>query len=146
MALWLGAASAVCAQDNAYLGTWRLLGEKSNFADGMGAESTLVYEAAGDKVKLTVDGVDHDAKDNRGVWVGKFDGKFYAVKGNLLYDALSLERANDRTNAITVRKGQQVLWSGKSAVSRNGKSLVVTVSGRNPKGKKYRSKAVYRKQ
>lgn len=146
MALWLLAVAAVCAQGNAHLGRWHLLGAKSNFADGMGRETTLIFEAAGDKVKLTIDGVDHDAKENRGVWVGKFDGKFYPVKGNLLYDAISLETANDRTNNVTVRRGQQVLWSGKSAVSRNGRTLTVTVGGKSPAGKKFKSRAIYKKQ
>lgn len=145
IALWLAAAGAVSAQGNAHLGRWSLLGAKSKFADGMGRETTLIYAPAGDKVKLNIDGVDHDAKENHGVWVGKFDGKFYPVKGNLLYDALSLEAANDRTNEITVRRGPRVLWSGKSVVSRNGRTLTVTVSGKSPAGKKFKSRAVYTK-
>ncbi len=145
MALWLAAASAVCAQGNGHLGRWHLLGAKSLFAEGMGRESTLIYELAGDKVKLTIDGVDQNATENRGVWVGKFDGKFYPVKGNLLFDAMSLEASNDRMNKVAVRRGERVLWTGKSAVSRNGKTLMITVSGKNPAGKKFKSKAVYKR-
>lgn len=146
MLLWLAAAAVVSAQGNAHLGRWHLLGAKSEFADGMGRETTLIYEAVGDQVKLTLDGVDQNAAENRGVWVGKLDGKFYPVKGNLLYDALSLQAANDHTNKIAVRKGQKVLWSGKSAVSRNGRTLTVTVGGKSPAGKKFKSKAIYKKQ
>ncbi len=135
LALWLAATAAVSAQGNAHLGRWALQGAKSTFAEGMGRQTTLIYEAVGDKVKLTIDGVDHDAKECHGVWVGKFDGQFYPVKGSLLlYDALSLKAANANTNVLSVRRAEKVLWTGKSSVSRNGRTLTIAVSGKNPAG------------
>src|SRR5437763_16272817 len=40
------------------------------------------YEAAGDSVKVTVDGVDGDGKPAHNEWTGKFDGKDYSVTGD----------------------------------------------------------------
>ena len=44
-------------QDNPHMGTWKLNEAKSKFA-GKARNQTVVYEAAGDQTKVTVDGVD----------------------------------------------------------------------------------------
>ena len=36
---------------------------------------TVVYAAAGDSVKVTVDGIDGDGKPAHNEWTGKFDGR-----------------------------------------------------------------------
>ena len=41
-----------------------------------------MYEAAGDQIKSTVDGVDAQGKPTHNEWVGKFDGKDYPVTGD----------------------------------------------------------------
>ena len=43
---------------------------------------TVVYEVAGDNVKVTVDGTDNDGKPLHNEWTGKFDGKDYPVIGD----------------------------------------------------------------
>src|SRR5438105_7846014 len=51
--------SAVAASaDSPHMGTWKLNEAKSRFAAGATKNNTVVYEAAGDKIKVTVDGVD----------------------------------------------------------------------------------------
>lgn len=49
------------AQD-AKMGTWKLNESKSKLAPGATKNHTVVYEAAGDNVKVTVDGTDSDGK------------------------------------------------------------------------------------
>jgi hypothetical protein len=44
------------------MGTWKLNEAKSTFASGATKNSTVVYEAAGDNVKVTVGGTDKDGK------------------------------------------------------------------------------------
>jgi hypothetical protein len=107
---------------------------------------TVIYAAAGDKVKVTVDGVDKDGKATHNVWTGKFDGKYYPVKGDKTSDARAYKMANDRTLDMTITKSGKVTVTGKIAVAADGKSRVVTTSGTDATGKKFKNKAAYDKQ
>jgi hypothetical protein len=77
------AGAAVCFADAPQMGTWKLNEAKSKIAAGSPKNTTVVYEAAGDSVKVTVDGTDGDGKPSHNEWTGKFDGKDYAVTGNV---------------------------------------------------------------
>ena len=68
------------AKMNPHMGTWKLNEAKSKFPAGMGKNTTVVYAEKKDKITVTVNGVDKDAKPTHSVWVGKFDGKAYAVE------------------------------------------------------------------
>src|SRR5213595_1048299 len=50
-------AAAVCFADDAFTGTWKLNEAKSKMAPNAPKNNTVVYEAAGDNVKITVDGI-----------------------------------------------------------------------------------------
>ena len=57
------AVAAVCfAGDDMNMGTWKLNEAKSTFPAGATKNNTVVYEAAGDSIKVTVDGVTADGK------------------------------------------------------------------------------------
>jgi hypothetical protein len=133
------------AKMNPHMGTWKLNEAKSKFPAGMGKNTTVVYAEKKDKITVTVDGVDKDAKPTHSVWVGKFDGKAYPVKGNLPYDSVAYKMVNDRTNDITTMKGGKMVWSGRIEVSKDGKSRTVTISGTGADGKKFKGKAAYDK-
>lgn len=47
-----------CFAQDALTGTWKLNEAKSKLAAGMPKNHTVVYEATGDNVKVTVDGTD----------------------------------------------------------------------------------------
>ena len=138
-------AAAVCFASNANMGTWKLNEAKSKFAAGAGKNTTVVYEAAGDKVKVTVDGVDSDGKPTHNEWTGNFDGKFYPVTGDPASDSRSYKKINGRTLWLTIKKDGKVTSSGRITVAADGKSRTVNTSGTNSKGKKVRSIAVYDK-
>ena len=54
---FLFAAAAVCfASTDVQLGTWKLNESKSKLAAGIPHNNTVVYEAAGDSIKVTIDG------------------------------------------------------------------------------------------
>ncbi len=137
---------AVCFADNANMGTWKLNEAKSTLAPGAPKNNTVVYEAAGDNVKVTVDGTDKDGKPTHNEWTGKFDGKDYPVTGDPSSDARSYTKIDDRTLGLNVKKGGKVTTSGRIVVSADGKSRTVTTSGTDSKGKKVKSTAVYDKQ
>ena len=138
--------AAVCFAADANMGTWKLNEAKSKLAPGAPKNNIVVYEAAGDNVKITVDGIDSDGKPTHHEWTGKFDGKDYPVTGDPNSDARSYTRINDRTLAFTVKKGGKVTTTGRVVVAADGRSRTVTTSGTDSKGKKISSTAVYDKQ
>src|SRR5438270_12142285 len=58
----LAAASVCFASTDAQLSTWKLNEAKSKMAAGVPKNHTVVYEAAGDSIKVTIDGTDSDGK------------------------------------------------------------------------------------
>ena len=138
--------AAVCFADDAQLGTWKLNEAKSKIGAGSPKLATVVYEAAGDSVKVTVDGTDGDGKPLHSEWTGKYDGKDYPVTGDPNSDMRSYKKVNDHTLAFTNKKGDKVTISGRGVVSADGKSRTVTISGTDSNGKKFTSTAVYDKQ
>ena len=144
MALCL-VAGAICFADDANLGTWKLNEAKSKLA-GPAKNTTVVYEAAGDKVKVTVDGVDADGKPTHNEWTGAYDGKDYPVTGDPASDMRSLKKVDDHTLDLTVKKDGKVTVSGKIVLAADGKSRTVTTSGTDSKGKKMKNTSVYDKQ
>ena len=111
----------------------------------MGKNTMVVYKEQGNNIKVTAEGVDKNGKPTHGVWVGKFDGKTYARKGNVAFDAVAYRVVNDQTNDITAMKNGKTLWTGTITVAKNGKSRTVVVNGTDEKGKKFSNKAVYDK-
>src|SRR5438876_8241424 len=139
-------AAAACFAANPHMGTWKLNEAKSKLVPGMGKNTTVTYAEQKDKIKITVEGVDKDGKTTHSVWVGKFDGKAYPVKGNLPYNSVAYKVVNDRTYDLTAMKDGKMLWTGKSTVSADGKSRTVTLNGTGADGKKFKGKAVYDKE
>ncbi len=130
---------------NAHMGTWKFNEGKSKLPAGMGKNTLVTYSEQKDKVKVTVEGVDKDGKPTHSVWVGKFDGKGYPVKGNLPYNSVAYKVVNDRTNDITTWKDGKMVWSGRIVVSVDGKSRTVSINGTDASGKKFKGTAVYDK-
>lgn len=138
--------AAVCFADDPNMGTWKLNEAKSKFSPGAAKNLTVVYEAAGDNLKVTVDGVDGEGKPAHNEWTGKFDGKDYAVTGDPASDMRSYKKVNDRTLELTVKKGGKVTATGRIVVAADGKSRTVRTSGTNAKGEKTSNLAHYDKQ
>jgi len=139
-------AAAVCFASAIHMGTWKLNEAKSKIAPGVQKNHTVVYEAAGDDVKVTVDGIDRDGKPAHNEWAGKFDGKDYPVTGDPVSDMRSYKRVNDRTLALTIKKDGKVTVTGRIVESADGKTRTVTTRGTDAEGKKFKSIAVYDKQ
>jgi hypothetical protein len=138
--------AAVCFAADAFIGTWKLNEAKSKIGAGSPKNTTVVYEAAGDSVKVTVDGTDGDGKPAHNEWTGKFDGKDYPVTGDPNTDTRSYTKVDDHTLAFTNKKGDKVTITGRGVVSADGKTRTVTITGTDSTGKKFTSTAVYDKQ
>ena len=140
---FLNAAAAVAADPN--MGTWKLNEGKSKISPGSPKNNTVVYEAAGDQVKVTVDGVDAKGQPVHHVWTGKFDGKDYPVTGNPMEDTRAYTKVNDHTLTFDQKKGEKVVLTGRIVVAADGKNRTVTTSG-TVDGQKVTTTAVYEKQ
>jgi hypothetical protein len=134
---------AVCLADSPHMGTWKLNEAKSKFSKGATKNITVVYEAAGDSVKVIVDGVDSIGNPIHSEWTGKFDGKFYAVTGDPTSDMRSYRKVNNKTLALTGKKDGKVSLTGRIVVSANGRTRTVTTSAT---GSKATTRAVYDKE
>jgi hypothetical protein len=143
--LGLFAASSCFAAD-ANMGTWKLNEAKSTIPAGAPKNTTVVYAAAGDSIKVTVDGVTGDGKPAHNEWTGKFDGKDYPVTGDPTTDARAYKKVDDRTMELVVKKGGKTTTSGTIVVAADGKSRTLKMSGAGKDGKTVTSTTVYDKQ
>lgn len=139
-------AAAVCLAADAFIGTWKLNEAKSKLVAGTPKNTTVVYEAAGDSVKVTVEGTDSEGKATHNEWTGKFDGKEYAVTGDSTSDMRSYKKVNERTLTFIGKKEGKETISGRIVISADGKTRTVSVTTTDAKGNKVQSTAVYDKQ
>ena len=136
----------VCCAEDLNLGTWKLNEAKSKIPPGFMKNTTVVYEAAGNSIKVTTDGTDRDGKPMHTEWTGKFDGKDYPLTGDPASDSRSYTKVNDHKLAMANKKGGKATTSGHIVVSADGKSRTLSVTGTDSVGKKVSSSAVYDKQ
>lgn len=140
------AGAVTCFAQGSQMGTWKLNEGKSKIPAGFMKNTNVVYEAAGDNVKASTDGIDKDGKPLHTEWTGKFDGKDYPLTGDPTSDARSYKTLNDHTLAIANKMGGKVTTSGKIVVAPDGKSRTLSITGTDAAGKKVSSVAVYDKQ
>jgi hypothetical protein len=133
------------AADNPQMGTWKLNEAKSKIAPGGFKNDTVVYAADGDNVKVTTDGTLAD-KPVHTEWTGKFDGKDYPLTGDPMADSRSYTQVNDRTLTLNNKKNGKTVVTGKIVVSKDGKTRTLTTHGKDAKGNKVSTTAVYDKQ
>ena len=139
-----GAAVSFAADMN--MGTWKLNEAKSKLAAGGARNTSVVYEAAGDMVKITVDGVDAAGKPVHHEWTGKYDGNDYPVTGDPTSDTRSYKAAGDRVLTFNAKKAGKVVMTGRVVLSADGKSRSVNVTTTDSSGKKTNTVGVYDKQ
>jgi hypothetical protein len=133
-------------QASKQMGTWKLNEAKSKIAAGMGKNNTVVYAAAGDDMKVTVDGTDAEGKPSHNEWTGKFDGKDYPVTGDRSADMRAYKMVDDNTLHVTNKKDGKVTLTGKIVVAADGKSRILTLHGTDAKGEEVKSMAAYDKE
>src|SRR5262245_17632655 len=91
--------------------TWKLNLAKSKFNPGLAPRSaTVTYEAVGQGLRATAEGVDAQGNPTKAVFGPYFyDGKSYPVTGVPIYDATSNKIINDSTVEMTRTKAGKVI-------------------------------------
>ena len=133
-----------CFAQNWAMGRWKLNETNSKFLPGVAKPATVVYEAAGDKIECTKDGVDGQGKPLHTVWTGKFDGKYYPLAGDPEGDMRAYKKVNDREMQELTSKDGNVTRTNR--VVNNGESISVITSRTDQEGEKMYSVGVYEKQ
>ena len=147
LAVFLGGfALSLAAADNPWMGTWKLNEAKSKLAPGATKNHTVIYAAAGDNIKVTVDGVDKDGKATHNEWTGKFDGKDYPVTGDGTSDMRSYKMIDAHKLGLSASKGGKVTLTGHIELAHDGKTRTVETKATDASGKEMHNKAVYDKQ
>jgi len=142
----LGAATA-WAQTDPAIGTWKLNPAKSKYDPGPVPKSnTIVITAAGKGIKVSAKGVDGDGKPTSTDYTVATDGKDVPVKGPAAYDSVSARRIDPNTTELTRKKAGKVVQTATRAVSSDGKTMTVTTTGTDEKGRKVNTVAVFDKQ
>jgi len=142
----LFATVGVCFAADVNMGTWKLNDAKSKLSPGARKDTSVVIAAAGDSMKVTVEGIDANGKPAHDEWTGKFDGKDYPVTGDPETDTRAYKPVNDHTLAMTEKKGGKVFLTGRVVYSADGKTRTVTATATNANGTKTMTTAVYDKQ
>ncbi len=140
------AAAVVSFASQSHMGTWKLNEAKSKFAPGGARNNTVVYEAAGENIKVIVDGTNAAGQPAHNEWTGKFDGTDYAVTGDPASDMRAYKIVDPNTLELTIKKDGKVVITGKIVASADGNMRTVTTMGTDAEGKKWENVAVYDKQ
>jgi hypothetical protein len=141
-----GLLAAVCFAADVSIGTWKLNDSKSKNVPPAEKNITMVIAAAGDSVKVSIDGTDDKGKPTHEEWTGKFDSKDYPLTGDPDTDTLAYKRINDHTLELTEKKGGKIVETGRVVYSADGKTRTVTETATNANGKKTSFTSVYDKQ
>jgi hypothetical protein len=135
------------AQGNPFVGTWVLNVARSKYSPGPPPkEQTVIYEAAGQGIKVTAKGTDAAGKPTTTVFTASYDGKDYAVTGNPDYDATSMKRIDANTVELSRKRAGKVVQTATNVVSKDGKTRTITVTGVNAQGQKINNVQVYDKK
>jgi len=140
------AGTALSFAQGPQMGTWKLDEAKSKTPAGLPKNSTVIYTADGDNIKVTTDGTGGDGKPTHTEWTGKFDGKDYPLTGDATADSRSYKMIDEHTLDLTNKKGGKVTTSGKVEVSRDGKTRTLHLTATDPSGKKVSGVSMYNKQ
>ena len=144
------AAKPLLAQDNPFLGTWKLNVEKSKYEPGPGPKSmTRKVTAEGSGAKYTFHGVNAEGKSFAYSFVSNYDGKDSPITGKGMpggADTIALKRESANKVTATLKRQGKPVGESESEVSADGKVTTVKGKGKNPDGKAYSQEGVYEKQ
>jgi len=132
---------------NPRIGTWQNNIAKSKYDPGPAPKSqTLKIEAAGEGEKVTSETVSADGSKTTSEYTANYDGKPYPIKGSLTADTVALKRVDSHTTERVDSRGGKTVQTFTRVVSKDGKTMTVTVKGTNSQGKPVHNVIVFEKK
>ena len=141
------ALNLAAAAPDQHSGTWKLNPAKSSYSPGPAPKSnTVTINSDADNIKLSSDGIDATGNPTHVEYTAKYDGKDYPITGVPNVDTVALERPDANTIRSTMKKGDLVVMTATSVISKDGKTRTSTFKGKNAEGVDVNNVVVYDKQ
>jgi hypothetical protein len=137
LALSLVASKTLLAQENPFLGTWKLNVAKSKFTGSQPPKSETRTEVAqGSGETVTYEGIAADGSPISWAYTSNLDGKDAPISGRRPNgaDTLAVTRVDASTRTAAEKKAGKTLFTVRGAVSKDGKVLTQTTEGVNSDG------------
>jgi hypothetical protein len=143
-------SGALWAQDNPFVGTWKLNTAKSKSEPGPGPKSlTRTITAQGAGANYSFEGVSGSGASVAYSFSTNYDGKDSAITGTGApggADTVALKRVSSHKVEGTLKKGGKEIGTVVAELSSDGKVSTVHSTGKTGEGKAYSSVSVYEKQ
>jgi len=142
------ATAGVTAAADHWVGTWKLNLAKSRYSPPELApkSQTITREAVEGGVKIVTDGVDAQGKATHNEYSGRFDGKDYPWPGQVNADTISLLRIDDEYYETIWKLKGEVTITSNTVVSKDGRTLTTTQSGKDAQGRTVLNMTVFDRQ
>ncbi len=128
------------AQNDPFIGTWKLNVAKSKFNPGPAPKGETVTIA---QDKVTVEEIHADGKTENWSYTPTPGGT--ATISGMENSSVMEKRVNDHTMEHTWKMGNSTM-QGKGVVSKNGKKMTYTLTGTGPDGKPVHNVDIFEKQ
>jgi hypothetical protein len=143
-------AAPLVADDNLFLGKWKLNTAKSKFEPGPAPKSlSRTITADGSGAKYSFEGVSAEGKSFSYSFVSNYDGKDSAITGAGSpggADTIALKRVDAHKVEGTLKKGGKEIGKVTAEVSKDGKVSTVKTKGKTADGKEFSGDSVYEKE
>jgi hypothetical protein len=150
LALSLVASGVSLAQENPFVGTWKLNVAKSKYSGGQVAKSeTRTVVAQGDGEKVTYEGIAANGDPISYSYTSNLDGKDSPLSGTSTpsgADTVAITRVDANTYTSILKKAGKTVRTTRTVVSKDGKVLTITGKGMNTQGQPISYTAVFDKQ
>ncbi len=143
------ASAPAFAQNDAFIGTWKLNLAKSSYTNPPAPkELTRTLVADGDSITYTYTGTAADGSSISYGFTVKYDGKDYPVTGSMPggADMIAIKKTGPHSLMATQKKDGKAIGNAKVELSSDGKSATVTASGTDASGQSIGYVSVYDKQ
>lgn len=133
---------------DALIGTWRLDFTESTFASGPPpyARVTCKIEPWEDGLKVTYDMVGERGGVTHWEWMGKLDGKDYALQGIEEVVTNAYSRIADHVYEVVAKMDGRITSTTRIVISPDGKVMTVTSTVPNAQSHRVVNTAIYKKR
>jgi hypothetical protein len=139
-------ATLVAQSPDPFVGTWKMDPGKSTYKPAPGSKSsTLVIEAAGKGMKVSVDAVTATGPLKWG-YTAMPDGKDVPVTGNPNAETASMTLPSSHERVVVFKRGGKPALTSKAVVAKDGKVMTITQEGTDAKGQAVHNVLHYVKQ
>jgi hypothetical protein len=140
------ASDLLLAQNNPFVGTWKLNVAKSTDTGAFPKEETLTVQLVGDQRRVTIHGTATSGSPISFKYEVPDKGGAGKVLAGGPYDGVSGKRINDNTREVSYLKGGKEVLELRTVVSKDGNTMRLTVEGTDVQGKPFSGVAVFEKQ